>query len=95
MDELIKNINKWFYDRKITNIDYQLQKLTEEKGEMVSAYIRGNKEKTKDGIGDMFIVLNGIAKLMGWTLKECVEYAYNEIKDRDGVTKNGTFIKSE
>ena len=34
-----------------------------------------------------------LAKQYGWTLEECVEYAFNEIKDRKGKTVNGAFIK--
>ena len=30
----------------------------------------------------------------GYTLKECVQIAYNDIKDRTGIMHNGVFIKS-
>ncbi len=33
------------------------------------------------------------AYLKGYDLLECLELAYNEIKDRKGVTENGNFIK--
>lgn len=36
-----------------------------------------------------------IAEHKGLTLKECVEHAYNEIKDRKGIMYNGTFIKED
>ena len=29
----------------------------------------------------------------GYTPEECLEYAYNEIKDRKGKFSNGSFIK--
>ena len=29
----------------------------------------------------------------GWTLEECLQYAYDEIKNRKGKTINGTFVK--
>lgn len=37
--------------------------------------------------------LNGIALHLGYTLEECVQIAYNDIKDRKGVMFNGVFIK--
>lgn len=44
---------------------------------------------------DMFIFgwMELIAKSKGTTLQECLNAAWNEIKDRKGNTVNGTFIK--
>lgn len=38
-------------------------------------------------------ILSAIAANHGCTLEECVQIAYNDIKDRKGVMYNGTFIK--
>lgn len=40
-----------------------------------------------------FTSLHNIARSKGLTLEECVETAWNEIKDRTGKTENGIFIK--
>jgi len=37
--------------------------------------------------------LNGIALHFGYTLEECVQIAYNDIKDRKGILWNGVFVK--
>lgn len=37
--------------------------------------------------------LSFICKRSGYTLQECVEIAYNDIKDRKGIVYNGLFIK--
>lgn len=37
--------------------------------------------------------LKDIAELSGTTLQECVQIAYNDIKDRRGILMNGVFIK--
>lgn len=37
--------------------------------------------------------LDFLAEGCGFTLQECVEHAYSEIKDRKGIMHNGTFIK--
>ena len=42
---------------------------------------------------DSLSILNKIAELSGTTLEECVQIAYNDIKDRKGVMYNGVFIK--
>lgn len=39
-------------------------------------------------------LLNDIANILGLDLEECANIAWNEIKDRTGVTKNGTFLKN-
>lgn len=36
-----------------------------------------------------------IASLLGFTLDECVEHAWNQIKDRKGKMVNGLFVKEE
>lgn len=42
---------------------------------------------------DSLSILNKIAELSGTTLQECVQIAYNDIKDRKGLMHNGVFIK--
>lgn len=42
---------------------------------------------------DSISILNKIAELIGSTLEECVQIAYNDIKDRKGIMSNGVFIK--
>lgn len=39
------------------------------------------------------VILNSIAHNKGYTLEECVQIAYNDIKDRKGVMYNGVFVK--
>lgn len=38
-------------------------------------------------------LLHNICENLNLNLDECVEIAWNKIKERKGVTKNGTFIK--
>ena len=44
---------------------------------------------------DLFNSLHNIALLESTTLEECLNIAYNEIKNRTGRTINGKFIKDE
>jgi len=46
-----------------------------------------------DGLGDTLVTLIILAAQYGLELEDCLEYAYNEIKNRTGKTVSGTFIK--
>ena len=71
----------------------QYIKLMEEAGEVGRAILKQDKPEIKDGIGDMVVVLTNLAELCGLTIEECVESAWNEISNRTGKMKNGTFVK--
>lgn len=73
--------------------DRQALKFFEEAGEIAAALSRSDKEALKDGIGDTVVTLIILAQQQGWTLEECLQYAYDEIKNRKGKTINGTFVK--
>ncbi|HIA7046199.1 TPA: MazG-like family protein, partial [Staphylococcus aureus] len=60
---------------------------------IAAALSRSDKEALKDGIGDTVATLIILAQQQGWTLEECLQYAYDEIKNRKGKTINGTFVK--
>ena len=47
----------------------------------------------QDALGDTLVTLIILAAQYGLELEDCLEYAYNEIKDRTGKTVGGTFIK--
>ena len=71
----------------------QYAKLMEESGELARAILKDDKEEFIDAIGDMVVVLTNLAHLGGTTIEACIDSAYNEIKDRKGGMKNGTFVK--
>ncbi|PTF40586.1 hypothetical protein BUY11_11065, partial [Staphylococcus chromogenes] len=95
MDKLIKQVEQWSIDKGLQNgnPDRQALKVWEESGEIAKAMSRNRIEELKDGIGDTVVTLIILAQQHGWTLEECLQYAYDEIKDRTGETRNGTFIK--
>ena len=65
----------------------------EEAGELGRAVLKNDKKEFVDAIGDMVVVLTNLAHLGGYTIEECIESAYNEIKNRTGEMNNGTFVK--
>lgn len=95
LDQLIKNVEQWSINKGLNNgnSDRQALNFYEEAGEIAAALSRSDKDALKDGIGDTVVTLIILAQQHGWTLEECLQYAYDEIKDRKGKTINGTFIK--
>lgn len=49
--------------------------------------------EAKDGIGDMLVTIIILAEMLGFDALECLEAAYNEIKNRTGKMVNGLFVK--
>ena len=93
--EVIKQIEQWVIDRNIHTQDPKIQmcKTMEELGELARALNKNNVEQLKDGIGDTVVTLIAIALQSGVDFTECMEIAYNEIKDRKGKMIDGLFVK--
>jgi len=97
-DELILQVGNWAYDKglvKRENASKQMIKVMEEVGETAGALLKGNETELKDGIGDSFVTLIILAEQLGYTPQECLEAAWEEIKNRKGETKDGVFVKDE
>ena len=71
----------------------QTLKLMEEAGEICRAVLKVDKQATMDGIGDCVVVLTNLAELAGTSIEDCIDLAYDEIKNRTGKMSNGTFKK--
>ena len=71
----------------------QALKLVEEVGETCRAILKEDAKQIIDGIGDCVVVLVNLAELTGTPIEDCIQAAYNEIKDRTGKMSNGTFKK--
>ena len=71
----------------------QTLKLMEEAGEICRAVLKKDESQIIDGIGDCVVVLTNLAHLCDVSIEECIEAAYDEIKDRTGKMDNGTFKK--
>jgi NTP pyrophosphatase (non-canonical NTP hydrolase) len=94
--DILDKIAEWHHARNLVEGSKpkdQLAKLFEEGGELAGAIARGKLPETKDGIGDMVVVLVLLALQHGTTLTECAAHAYEEIKDRKGRMVDGCFVK--
>ena len=93
-ENLIYMIRQWHHDRNLidgaTDKD-QVCKLIQEVGELSDNVCKGND--IKDDIGDIIVVLINIAERNNVTIAECLDQAYNDIKDRKGTMVDGIFIK--
>lgn len=88
-------IRQWSIDRNLHTADPNKQalKLGEEFGELFEGLAKGNLALTKDAIGDMYVVLTIMSQQLGFTIEECIDVAYDEIKDRRGKMVDGVFVK--
>jgi hypothetical protein len=103
MEEMIANVEQWAGERgildKATPID-QFEKTMEEIGELkddLDLQKDGNeiKKAIKDDIGDITVTLIIQAKMQGLGFAECLEWAWNEIKDRRGEMRGGQFVRNK
>lgn len=99
MRDLVQKVIEWGDPKGLTEYKPMLkswpqyEKVREEIDEIATAIAHGDREGVKDGIGDSVTALILFATQNGWTIEECLEHAYNEIKDRTGKTVNGKFVK--
>jgi NTP pyrophosphatase (non-canonical NTP hydrolase) len=91
-------IRDWAVRRELIeqgNPETQFVKLLEEVGELSQSILKKNRMEFSDAIGDIVIVLTNLAAMQGMNIEDCINLAYNEIKDRTGSMKNGTFVKNK
>ena len=89
-------IRQWAEDRNLikgSDPKSQLLKTMSELGELADGILKNRPAEIIDGLGDTVVTLVIVAAHCGFTIEECIEHAYEEIKDRKGRMENGTFIK--
>lgn len=90
-------IRQWATEKGIipkADINAQFLKLVEEVGELSNGIQKRNDDEIKDAIGDCVVVLTNLAAVHGgFTIEECVNSAYEVIKNRTGKMVDGVFVK--
>lgn len=96
MENLIEQVKEWSIARGINQAESskQMLKVIEEIGEVAAALVRDDDAKLKDGIGDVVVTLIILAQQNNLELHDCLQLAYDEIKDRTGREVNGIFVKT-
>ena len=96
MKIIIDKVMQWHEDRNLiegsTDKD-QVLKLQQELGELSDSVCK--QKDVKDDLGDMMVIMLNIMKRNNVTMEECLETAYNDIKDRKGKMIDGIFVKFE
>ena len=99
LEVLVDLINEWGMDRQIIQNGKPMSqaiKTLEETTELLDALNRDDKIEVADAIGDVFVTLCMVCGTYGLEIEECVNGAYQEIRDRKGhLRSDGTFIKEE
>src|SRR5690625_2264700 len=97
MIKLTDDIKQWAMARDLHNADpaKQVLKLGEEFGELCEAMAKDRYADKLDAIGDMYVVLTILSMQLNSSIEECVQLAYNQIKNRKGQIINGVYVKEE
>lgn len=100
--DLIAKINKWADERNLKQADPKIQwmRVTEEVGEIRDVLLKPTKftdpqMALKDAIGDTLVTIIVLAHQLDLDVTECLNIAYEEIKNRKGKMINGTFVKED
>lgn len=73
----------------------QLLKAVSEMGELADAEGKRDMDAIKDAVGDVMVCLINYCALRDLDLVQCLEGAYEQIKDRKGtLMPDGTFVKA-
>jgi NTP pyrophosphatase (non-canonical NTP hydrolase) len=94
--ELEMLIANWAEEKGLLNPEFapkQFMKIQEELGELASAIIKDDQDKEIDGFADVLITIIVLAWQRNINLKHALNMGWDEIKDRTGQLKNGSFIK--
>jgi NTP pyrophosphatase (non-canonical NTP hydrolase) len=97
--EVELDVIRWSEARKIIPNSTPLAqsiKAVEEINELVDALREGNRFDAIDAVGDTVVCLINVCALMDVNLVDCLEAAYNQIKDRRGyMNGEGIFVKEQ
>lgn len=92
IDDLIR---EWGREKGINNADKQFEKVIEEIAEIAREIVRGRYDSNElyDAIGDAFVTIIILADLLGINPIDSLDIAWDEIKNREGKTIDGCFVK--
>lgn len=94
--QLQANVINWAKDRNLikgSDPKQQFHKLIQECAELSESICKG--KDASDDVGDVTVVLLIMCEQLGLDFEACLAKAYDDIKDRKGVMRDGIFIKDE
>lgn len=101
MNELIQDVEQWGKEKGILDKatpQTQWDKMNEEVYELIDSYnavMNGeeNLGQEMSEAGDVMVTLILYCKIRGYSLKDCLQIAYDKISKRSGNMIKGTFVK--
>ena len=90
----IQQVVSWHLARNLihgSNDKAQVLKLIQEVGELSDSVCKNTTPI--DDIGDCIVILINMCVRNNLSLKDCIDHAYNDIKDRRGMMVDGIYIK--
>ena len=90
-----QEVRKWGKIRGIDGADFQhqFQRALQEIVEIHEAYIENDMAEVQDAIGDSIVTLINLGVTVGFNAEECLAKAFNVIRLRKGLNKNGSFVR--
>lgn len=101
LSALVSLVRQWGSDKGITGpnakatVASQHDKLLEEVQEIAEGILANDQHAIVDGIGDATVVLILLAELSGVKFETCLCAAWDEIKGRTGVMRDGVFVRDK
>lgn len=94
-DKKVALVIAWGREKGINNVDKQFEKVIEEIAEIAREIVRGRYDSNElyDAIGDAFVTIIILADLLGINPIDSLDIAWDEIKNREGKTIDGCFVK--
>jgi len=92
----INRVKNWAYNRNIikgSSLLAQYAKAQSEMGELADAILKGNKNEFEDAMGDTLVCLINLCEMAQSSFGVCLDAAWSEIKDRNGIMFQGVFVK--
>jgi|PersoiStandDraft_1058852.scaffolds.fasta_scaffold00075_50 NTP pyrophosphatase (non-canonical NTP hydrolase) len=91
----LRDMVTWHHDRNLiegSDDKTQFAKLIQEVGELSDNLCKG--KDIRDDVGDIVVVLVNLCARNRISFLSCLDQAWNDIKDREGIMFEGVFIKS-
>lgn len=91
----LRDMVTWHHNRNLiegSDDKTQFAKLVQEVGELSDSICKG--KDIKDDVGDIIVVLANLCARNRVSFLSCLEQAWSDIKDREGIMYEGVFIKS-
>ena len=98
-EQLQDNIIGWAKDRGIiehSTAQAQFLKAVSELGELADALAKNRPQELVDAVGDVQVCLINMCEILNIDTVECLEAAWQQIKDRKGyMIAGGVFVKED